>query len=67
MNVKYSVRTIDKNSVVSSTIFETYNLVEALQKVDEQEQQRNLTPETDEKYIIVSYIADPPTHLKSAE
>jgi hypothetical protein len=47
MNIKYSVRPIDKN-FASESIFETYNLVEALKKVEEQNQENNT------KCIIVS-------------
>jgi hypothetical protein len=51
MNIKYSVRPIDKN-FASESIFETYNLVEALKKVEEQNQENNT------KCIIVSCDAE---------
>ena len=35
MNIKYSVRPL-KEDVVAESIFDTYNLFEALKKVDEQ-------------------------------
>lgn len=35
MNIKYSVRPLNQD-IVAESIFDTYNLIEALKKVDEQ-------------------------------
>ena len=67
MNIKYCIRALDKNNVVSGTIFETFNLVEALQKVEEYEHQRANSSEAEEKYIIISYIPEHPSTLNSME
>ena len=49
MNIKYSVRPLDKNNMVTESIFETKSLIEALKKVEEQ------SFEASTKYIIVSH------------
>ncbi|MCK5561301.1 MAG: hypothetical protein KAJ51_11925 [Thermoplasmata archaeon] len=56
MNIKYNVRALDNNNMVTESIFETVNLLDALQKVEEQ--YRALAPEASTKYIIVSYGND---------
>ena len=52
MNIKYSIRPVD-NDVAVESIFETYSLIEALNKVGEHQ---NMTRK---KCIIVSCPEDP--------
>jgi hypothetical protein len=52
MNIKYNIRVLDNNNMVNESIFETANLPEALQKVEEK--YRTLEPKASTKYIIVS-------------
>lgn len=52
MNIKYNIRVLDNNNMVTGSIFETVNLPEALQKVEEKS--RILEPKASTKYIIVS-------------
>ena len=49
MNIKYSVRPLDKNNMVTASIFETKSLIEALKKVEEQKF------EASTKCIVVSH------------
>jgi len=52
LNIKYSIRPVD-NDVAVESIFETYSLIEALQKVGEHQNT------TRKKCIIVSCPEDP--------
>ena len=52
MNIKYNVRPLDKNNMVTESIFETRSLLEALKKVEEQ----NFEAST--KCIIVSHYKE---------
>ena len=62
MNIMYSIRPLDKDSnVVTEPIFETFNLVEALRKLEE------CTQLPDDKYIIVSYCIDNIQELETNE
>lgn len=65
MNIKYNVRALDNNNMVTESIFETVNLLDALQKVEEQ--YRALAPEASTKYIIVSYGNDKQSATSSQE
>ncbi len=64
MDIKYSVRELDNNNMVSKSIFETFHFPEALEKVEECQARQECEIKTSTKYIIVTYTTKPPNSVQ---